>query len=64
MPLKPSKNLMFFSGNGNSPTNQFKLGLFHIDLHIHDVMSIFKLAFGAIALIYFIKSLDGKNEVI
>ena len=58
MPLKPSKNLMFLSGNGNSPSNQIKLGLFHIELHIHDVMSIFKLLFGVIALIYWIKNLD------
>ena len=60
MPFKPFRNTSLLSGNGNSPTTELRLGLFHIDIHFHNVMSIFRFAFGLVALIYWIRSLEKK----
>lgn len=62
MPLKPSKKSILLSGNGNRPTVNMKLGLIHIDIHIHDVISIVKLALGVAAVAYFMKHLEKKPE--
>jgi len=62
MPFKPSRRVTIGSGNGNKPTTNLKFAFCQIEIHIHDVMAIFKLAIGAAALIYWLKSLDA-NEI-
>ncbi len=62
MPLKPSKRLIFCSGNGNKPNTSIRLALFQCELHIHDMKSVFQVILGGIALIVWLKSMNKKGQ--
>jgi len=64
MKLGPSKQMTVGSGNGNKPKVNVKLAFFQVDIHIHDIMSIFKVVLGVLALVIWLKSLDDENEPI
>ncbi|WP_430885432.1 hypothetical protein [Fusibacter sp. JL216-2] len=56
--MKPIKGMNLFSGNGNQPETQVRLGLFHIDVHIHRRIPLLKIIVAGIALIYWLKTIE------
>jgi len=61
MPFKPSKKLTLFSGNGNKPNSSLKLGIFQLEIHIHDMKSVFQVLIGMVALLVWLNSMRTKE---
>lgn len=59
--MKPIKGMNLFSGNGNQPETQVRLGLFHVDLHIHRTIPLLKILVVGIALVCWLKTLEDKK---
>lgn len=63
MPFKPSKRYLLFSGNGNKPNASVKLGLFQLEIHIHDMKSVFQVLLGVVAFVVWLKRLETKKNI-